>query len=83
MNKQFTIELCSDVDFEGMTVEILFDNQTIATLNYDKGIDNIEMEISENVEKLAFPLQGFLTAVEKAKKLIIKCAEEDKLRKDE
>lgn len=35
--KKFNIELSSDLDFEGMVVEVCFDNQVIATCNYEKG----------------------------------------------
>lgn len=82
MNK-FLLELSSDLDYDGMVVEISYDKQTVARLNYDKGIDRIEIEIITNIENsipLIFPLQDFLEILEKAKKLILKCAEEDRHR---
>lgn len=86
MNKQFSIDLISDLDFEGMVVEISFDNQLIAKLNYDKGIDNLEIELilhDEQINKLISPLNDFIISLEKAKKILIQCAKEDRIRKIE
>ncbi|MGB7128303.1 MAG: hypothetical protein WBD50_04340 [Candidatus Rhabdochlamydia sp.] len=62
INKKFRITLFSDLDFEGMVVDICFDNQVIAILNYEKGIDNIEIQIlSQNTDsqELHFPSTRF------------------------
>jgi hypothetical protein len=86
MHKTFPIELSSDLDFEGMVVTICFGNQEVAMLNYDKGIDNMEIQLpSQNKEHpaLIFPLQDFLNTLEKAKKLVIQCAKEDEFRDKE
>lgn len=80
MNKKFSIEMCSDLDFEGMVIDISYNMETIASVNYDKGIDNIEIEIHPISEKLTFSLDDFFLAIERAKQLAIKCAKEDKLR---
>lgn len=75
--------MCSDLNFEGMVIDISYNMQTIASINYDKGLDNMEIEIfpvKENSPELIFPFQDFLAALEKAKKLAMKCADEDKLR---
>ena len=71
MNKKFSIEMCSDLDFEGMVIDI----------SYEKGIDNMEIEIRPILDKLIFSLGDFFVALEKAKQLAIKCAKEDELRK--
>ncbi len=84
--KKFNIELSSDLDFEGMVVNICFSNQEVAMLNYEKGIDNIEIQIlsqNEDSQECIFPLQNFLNVLEKAKKLVIQCAKEDELREKE
>jgi hypothetical protein len=82
MNDKFFIELISDLDFEGMVVEVIFKNQIVARLNYDKGIENIEMEISPCRDmSLVFPLEEFLSTIERAKKLVVKCYEEDRNKK--
>lgn len=84
MNSRFSIDLVGDLDLEGMAIEINFDNQTIARLDYEKGVENIEIEFyatSNSGEVMKFSLLDFLTVVEKAKKLVIKCAKEDEERK--
>ncbi len=83
MNKAFSIELCSDLDLEGMAIYINYNMQTIASINYDKGIDKMEMEIfpfGQGKDRMIFPVDDFIIALEKAKKLALKCAEEDKTR---
>lgn len=73
--------MCSDLDFEGMVIDICYDMEPIASINYDKGIDNMEIEMHPISEKLIFPLDDFFLILEKAKQLAIKCAKEDELRK--
>lgn len=83
MSKGFIIEMCSDGDFEGMVIDISYDMQTVASINYDKGIKNMEIEIvslGANNKKLLLPFQDFVFAIEKAQKLATKCAQEDLLR---
>ena len=84
MTKGFTLELKGALDFEGMVIDICFDNQHIATGTYDKGIDKIEVEIlagSEGLVRKSFPLDGFINIRESSKKLAIQCAKEDDLKK--
>ena len=84
MKKTFLIETCSDLNYEGMVVDITFDNQRIAMINYDKGIDNLEIEIlpfEEEQSKCVFPLKNFLEILEKAKEIAIQCAKEDEKRR--
>jgi len=82
MNKEFSIEMCGDLDFEGMVIDVTYNNETIASINYDKGIDNIEVEILPKSEKFVFSLDDFFLILKKAEKLAIKCAKEDEeLRK--
>lgn len=82
----FCTKLCSDLDFEGMVVDVCFDDQRIAMVNYDKGIENIEIEIlsaKENAPNLIFPLEDFLNILEEAKIITIRCVKEDELRNNE
>ena len=44
MREGFSLEICSDLDFEGMVIDISYNMETIASINYDKGIDNMEIE---------------------------------------
>lgn len=83
MSNDFTIELSSDLDYEGMVVYISVHEQEIAILNYDKGIENIEIKllpIYTESKTLSVPLDELLIALEKAKTVLKKCAEEDKTR---
>lgn len=80
MNSRFLIEICSDVDFEGMVVDVSYDMQTIASINYDKGVNSMEIEIapySNGDKKTVFPLTDFLEVLERAKKIALRCAQED------
>ncbi len=94
MNKNFNLEISSDLDYEDMVVnivhnikeinfsnknngenKILYKQKTIAVLNQDKGIENIEIRIySPTNEKFwCFSLDEFLQTLQKAKELLIKC----------
>lgn len=85
MSDYFTIELSSNLDYEGMVVYISAHKQEIAILNYDKGIENIEIKllpIYTESQTLSVSLDELLEALEKAKTVLKKCAEEDKTRED-
>lgn len=87
INKGFCTKILGDVDLEGMIILICHDDQVIAEINYEKGIDNMEIEIvsspsQEGFLKRIFSLDGFFKILEEAKQLAIKCAKEDEeLRK--
>lgn len=81
---EFVLELCSDLAYEGMVVDVCYGIDSIVSLNYDKGIDHLEIELlawPEDAPRLAFPLDDFLEALQKAKSLAIRCAKEDEERK--
>ena len=83
MNKKFLIEMCSDVDLEGMAIYISYGTEKIASITYENGVHNMEIELfpfGKSKDPLAFPLEEFLLFLEKARRLAIKCAEEDALR---
>lgn len=68
-----------------MVVDISFDNQRIAMINYDKGMDNLEIEIlpsKDEPSECVLSLKDFLEILEKAKTIAIKCAKEDEERKN-
>lgn len=83
MFKGFNTKLCSDVDYEGMVIDICFNDERIASLNYDKGTDNLEIEIlwgTKESPRRIFPLDDFYEILEKAKKIALRCAKEDEHR---
>jgi len=47
----FSIELCGGLDFEGMVIDVTYNKETVAYINYENGIDNIEIEIPPKPEK--------------------------------
>jgi hypothetical protein len=85
MGSNYVIELSSNLDFEGMVVDLTFKNQVFMTFNYDKGIENIEMEISllgpNRPQNLVIPLKEFEEAVRAVKKVLERCCQEDKYTK--
>ena len=83
MKKKLTIEMSSNLDFNGMVIDISYNMMTIASINYDKGIDNMEIEFfpfGSNSEKIILPMRDFLSVLEKAQQLAVTCAEEDRRR---
>lgn len=82
MNKKFLVEVCSDVDLEGMAIYISYGTEKIASITYENGIHNMEIELfpfGKSKDPQVFSLEEFLVFLEKAKKLAVKCAEEDGL----
>jgi len=76
-NKYFKIRICSDLDYEGMVIDIVYKHNTLATLNQDKGIENIEIKFYSSQEKeyWKFSYKEFIDILEKAKKLLIEINE--------
>ena len=76
--------MCGDADFEGMVIDINYDGLRIASINYEKGVHDLQIELFPAHMKrssLSFPLSDFHEALEKGKQLAIRCAKEDELRK--
>jgi len=83
-NGGFNLRLFGDLDFEGMVVEVCFNDELVAMINYEKGIDNMELEwfFDQMIDqKQIFPLEDVLNILQKAKELALRCAKEDELRK--
>ena len=86
INKGFCTKILGDIDLEGMVILVCYDDQIIAEINYEKGIDNMEIEIissQEGFPKRTFSLNGFFKILEEAKQLAIKCAKEDEEKTNE
>ena len=81
MKNKFSVELCGDVDLEGMVIIINYEDQPVAEINYENGIDKMEIEIvhSNKDLKRVFLLDNFFRILEEAKQLAIKCAKENGL----
>lgn len=76
-NKHFKIRICSDLDYEGMVVDIVYRNITIATLNQDKGVENIEIKLylSQTKKQLEISYKEFMKILEEAKKILLQVNE--------
>ncbi|NGX43354.1 MAG: hypothetical protein K940chlam7_01649 [Chlamydiae bacterium] len=70
MNRRFSVELCSDLDYDDMVVYISCDEIPLAILNCEKGVDHMELEMNclpKNVHSIKFPLNDFLEVLSFAK----------------
>lgn len=70
MNNKFRIVMCSDLEKEEMVADVFLENHMIATINQDKGLDNMEIEIftPDEDNKWTLPLDDFIEAIQFAKK---------------
>ena len=67
-----------------MVVDVSVDKQELAILNYERGEENIEIEwlpLSPGQDKLSLPLDELIIVLQRAKEILLKCAEEDETRK--
>lgn len=74
MNKKFTVEVCSDLDYEEMVADVSYENHTIAMITQENGIDNMEIEIflpEKEIKSWKFPLNDFIENIVFAKKCLI------------
>ncbi|MBX9399961.1 hypothetical protein K4L06_01455 [Lysobacter sp. BMK333-48F3] len=73
-SSEFQIAPFSDLDYEGMTVEIRYKGIPIAELNKDKGLDACELVIPSRFSPVdatfELPLDAFLETLNSAKLLI-------------
>jgi hypothetical protein len=71
---KFRIRFCSDLDYEEMVVDIIWNNQTVATISQEKGIENMQLKIfasSEENRSWVFSLDDFIDIISVAKKKFI------------
>ena len=87
MNKGLNLEISSNLDYEGMVINIVYNQEKvnfsdkkkyyiqkeIATLNQDKGIENIEIKLypSQSNEDFEFSYKEFMEVLVKAKILLL------------
>jgi len=75
MSNEFTIEVCSDLDFEEMVADITYDGRRIAMVTQENGINNMEIEIfipRNQVVVNKFPLDAFIDSIANAKKILVR-----------
>lgn len=69
MKDKFTFEACSDLNYEGMVVDISWNDERIATLNHDKGYIEVEL-FSLHDKSLKCDITEFEKALDQAKNLL-------------
>lgn len=67
MMKNFRIVICSDLDYEGMVVDINYFNSNIALISNENNLMEIELFPHGDSATIKFPLDGFFEAVEKCR----------------
>lgn len=77
---KFSLVISSDLDYEKMVMYINFGNNQVATLNSDKGEDQVEIEIldtytDEVIWKLDY--KSFVSTLDKAYKKLIELNKEE------
>lgn len=74
MDNKFRILLVSDLDYEEMVADICYQDDTVATITQEKGVDKMEIELFppfESQSSWKFNLEDFLKALQNAKKCLI------------
>lgn len=72
MSNNFIVEISSDLDYENMIANILFNEEPIAIVSQEKGIDKLEIELFyENSKSIQFSLDKFLKSLQLAKERLI------------
>ncbi len=70
----FKIRICSDLDHEEIVADVCWDNQTLATINQDKGLENLEIELfsPQDQESWVVPFEKMIEIFCEAKKQLQK-----------
>jgi len=74
IEKNFTVKLCSDCDFKELVADIYWKDHPFGMLNYDKGPENIEIEIyppPEGHVSWNFSLKEYINVLETAKNYLL------------
>ncbi len=72
MDNKFTIEICSDLDYEEMVADISYENDVVAIITQEDGIENMKIQILSPAsnESWNFILDDFIEAIGFAKKTL-------------
>jgi hypothetical protein len=74
VGSDFVIKICSDCDFEELVADIYWKNYPFAMLNYDKGPENIEIELyspPEGKASWSFSFKECVEVFEEAKSYLL------------
>lgn len=66
----FKIRMCSDLDHEEIVADVCWNDHTLATINQDKGLENLEIELfpPPNQESWILPFDKMVEIFCEAKK---------------
>ncbi|MCH9625862.1 MAG: hypothetical protein S4CHLAM123_10460 [Chlamydiales bacterium] len=69
----FRIRICSDLDHDEIVADICWNNNTIATINQDAGLENLSIELflSAEHESWNLPFNDFMQTLLDAQKQLI------------
>ena len=73
MQERLKILICSDLDYEKLVADVAYDNQTVATISQENGIDKMEIVIfpPDTIDAWSFPLDEFVEIISFAKKRLV------------
>ncbi|CRX39351.1 hypothetical protein [Estrella lausannensis] len=76
MNRKskFSVEISSDLVYEEMVANILFEEEEVATVSQEKGLENLEIEIfpSFDGKSWEFSFEEYIKALNFAKNCLLK-----------
>lgn len=78
MGDDFRIRLCSDLDYEGMVVDVCWGNDTVAMLTHEDASSAIQITILFSPDAPStwkFPLDKFVETIQAAKKIFLEINE--------
>ena len=66
----FSIRICSDLEYENMVADICWKNNTVATITQENDSENMEIELCQPSGNVSwnFPLDEFINTLKFAKK---------------
>ncbi len=71
----FNIVICSDLDHDEIVADICWNDIIVATVNQDKGLENLEIEIFDPIEEgfqsWNFPLNDWIIILQEAKNTLL------------
>lgn len=74
-SSKFSIGISSNLDYEGLTAQIRYNQHYIAEINMDKGKENMEVEImipNKTIGVWALPLESFINILKVSKNELLK-----------
>lgn len=74
MNKKFTIETCSDLDYNEIIAIVSYEEETVAIISQEEGIENAKIELFSNCSDGSknYDLNEFIFIINKAKEVLKK-----------